>query len=416
MARIRRILHCDLNSFYASVELLKHPELAQVPVAVSGSPDSRHGIILAKNEAAKRYDIKTAETVWQAKKKCPELVLLPPHHETYKIYSKIINEIYNTFTDKVEPFSIDESWLDVTDTMHLFGGSGTAVGDLVRRTVKERTGLTISVGVSYNKVFAKLGSDYKKPDAVTVITPQNYKQILWPLPVTALIYVGRSAFKRLGAYGIKTIGDLARFDRNILKYDLGKTGAMLHDYANGIDDSAVRPAREAREVKSVGNGNTFARDLKNMDEVRQGLWPLCETVARRLRAHGLKCRGIQVTIKDENFRSISRQTLLDVPTHLSGEIFDTAAAIVARDWQFSKNIRMLTVTGIHLEKAGCAAEQVSIFSEDLRQRQVKNEKIEVAVAALQGKFGKAMIQRGAALSKNTADAAENEKHLEISYL
>lgn len=414
MEKIRRILHCDLNSFYASVELLKHPELKEVPVAVSGSPDSRHGIILAKNEPAKKFRVQTAETVWQAKRKCPELVLLPPHHEEYKKYSKIINGIYNEFTDKVEPFSIDESWLDVTDTMHLFGGNGTAVGDLVRRTVKERTGLTISVGVSYNKVFAKLGSDYKKPDAVTVITLQNYQKILWPLPVTALIYVGQSAFKKLRGYGIRTIGDLACFDRSILKYDLGKTGEMLHDYANGIDDSPVRLAKEARTVKSVGNGNTFSKDLKNMKEVRQGLYPLCETVARRLKGYGLKCRGVQVTIKDEAFHSISRQVMLREATHLTKVLFEAAVSMVQKEWHFSKNIRMLTVTGIHLEDArDRSTEQLSFFSEEKSERREKDEKLEAMMATLQGKFGAEVITRGSVLPENEEDRHSLTDH---SYL
>ncbi|MEG0379897.1 MAG: DNA polymerase IV, partial [Eubacterium sp.] len=280
MAKFKRILHCDLNSFYAAVEILSHPELKDVPVAVSGNPNSRHGIILAKNEPAKKYHIQTAETVWQAKRKCPELILLPPHHEEYKRYSKIINAIYYEFTDLVEPFSIDESWLDVTGSMHLFGGTGTAVGNLVRETVKERTGLTISVGVSYNKIFAKLGSDYKKPDAVTVITPDNYKDLLWPLPVSDLIYVGKSALKKLKTYNIKTIGDLAVFDPHLLIQALGKAGQMLHHYANGWDESLVRSALSPREVKSVGHGHTFSHDLKSMEEVKRGIYPLSETVSR----------------------------------------------------------------------------------------------------------------------------------------
>ena len=217
----RVIFHCDLNSFYASVELLDHPELKDRPAAVCGDPESRHGIILAKNELAKQYKVQTAETVWQARRKCPDLVLLPAHHWKYKEYSRKVNDIYERYTDLVEPFSIDESWLDVTGTLHLFGGDGKALADQIRRAVRQELGLTVSVGVSFNKVFAKMGSDYKKPDATTVITRENFQELLWPLPVTDLLFVGRAAARVLGGYGIRTIGDLARFDRDSLGEILG---------------------------------------------------------------------------------------------------------------------------------------------------------------------------------------------------
>lgn len=220
----RVILHCDLNSFYASVELLDHPELRGRPVAVCGDPESRHGIILAKNELTKKYKVQTAETIWQARRKCPDLVLLPAHHWKYRDYSQKVNAIYERYTDLVEPFSIDESWLDVTGTLHLFGGEGRGLADEIRRVVREELGLTLSVGVSFNKIFAKMGSDYKKPDATTVITRENFQQLLWPLPVTDLLFVGRAAARVLAGYGIHTIGDLARFDRDSLGEILGKGG------------------------------------------------------------------------------------------------------------------------------------------------------------------------------------------------
>ena len=206
----RWVLHCDCNSFYASVELLAHPELRQKCVAVCGDPESRHGIILAKNEPAKKLGVKTAETIWQAKRKCPDLVLLPPHRELYRKYYRIINTIYQRYTDRVEPFSIDESWLDVTGSWQLFEKSPAALADRLRAEVKAATGLTISVGVSFNKVFAKLGSDYKKPDATTLISRQNYKDILWPLPVGQMLFVGRSAEEKLQGLGVRTIGGRAR--------------------------------------------------------------------------------------------------------------------------------------------------------------------------------------------------------------
>ena len=238
----RVIFHCDLNSFYASVELLDHPELRHLPVAVCGDPDSRHGIILAKNEPAKTFGVKTAETIWQARKKCPDLVLLPAHHDKYREVSRRVNRIYQEYTDLVEPFGIDESWLDLTGTLHLFGGNARALADQIRDRLRGELGLTISVGVSFNKVFAKLGSDYKKPDATTVITRENFRQIVWPLPVTDLLYVGRAAAQTFQKFNIRTIGDLARFDRESLFTLLGKNGAQLHDFACGLDRSPVAPA------------------------------------------------------------------------------------------------------------------------------------------------------------------------------
>ncbi|MBR3640621.1 MAG: DNA polymerase IV, partial [Oscillibacter sp.] len=211
----RIILHCDLNSFFASVELLSRPELRDVPVAVSGDPASRHGIILAKNEPAKKFGVKTAETIWQAKKKCPDLVLLPSHHALYREYSKKVNAIYDEYTDLVEPFGIDESWLDVTHTLHLFGGDAKGLADALRARLREELGLTISVGVSFNKVFTKLGSDYKKPDATTVISPENWKEIVWPLPVGDLLFVGAAARKAFAQYGVETVGQLAACKREM---------------------------------------------------------------------------------------------------------------------------------------------------------------------------------------------------------
>lgn len=278
----RVILHCDLNSFFASVELLEHPELREKPVAVCGNPSTRHGIILAKNEAAKHFQVKTAETIWQARKKCPDLILLPSHHHKYRHYSKLVNGIYQRYTDLVEPFGIDESWLDVTGTLHLFGKNGRELADELREVIRTELGLTISVGVSYNKVFAKLGSDYKKPDATTVIAPSNWQSIVWPLPVSDLLFVGRASQRILHRYGIETIGQLAHADRAMLEEVMGKQGAQLHDYAWGRGDNPVRPAGNRPPPKSIGNGMTFRHNLTNWDEIRSGLDLLCDSVAVRL--------------------------------------------------------------------------------------------------------------------------------------
>ncbi|MDL2253683.1 DNA polymerase IV [Ruminococcaceae bacterium OttesenSCG-928-I18] len=227
----RVIFHCDCNNYFASVELLHRPDLKEQAIAVCGDVDQRHGIILAKNEVAKGYGVKTAETVWQAKRKCPDLILLPPHREEYRKYSNIINNIYSEYTDRVEPFGIDESWLDMSGSWHLFGKSPKEVANAIRIRVRETTGLTLSVGVSYNKIIAKMGSDYNKPDKTTVIMQEDVERMLWSLPVTALLFVGGRAKEVLGEIGVKTIGDLARADAGLLKQLLGKHGLQLQQYA-----------------------------------------------------------------------------------------------------------------------------------------------------------------------------------------
>ena len=313
----RVIFHCDLNSFYASVELLDHPELRHLPVAVCGDPASRHGIILAKNEPAKAFGIKTAETIWQARKKCPRLVLLPAHHDKYREFSRQVNQLYQEYTDLVEPFGIDESWLDVTGSLHLFGGDPLALAHQLRRRVRGELGLTISVGVSFNKVFAKLGSDYKKPDAVTLISPDNFRALVWPLPVTDLLYVGRAAADTLKRFGVRTIGDLARFDREALFSLLGRHGRQLHAYANGLDRSPVSSACQENAPKSIGNGLTFPRSLSGREEICSGIAMLSDRVAVRLRRAGMKAAGVSLAIRDPDFRDISRQRRLE-PPHLPG--------------------------------------------------------------------------------------------------
>ena len=326
----RIILHCDLNSFYASVELRSRPDLQNVPVAVCGDPTSRHGIILAKNEPAKKFGVQTAETIWQAKKKCPELVLLPPHHKLYRQVSKEVNTIYEQYTDLVEPFGIDESWLDVTGSLHLFGGDAKALADAIRQRIKRELGLTLSVGVSFNKVFAKLGSDYKKPDAVTVIDTENFRRIVWPLPVNTLLYVGRSAQNTLAGLGVRNIGQLAAAKDEDLRAALGKLGPELGAYARGEENSPVRTADERPEIKSVGNGLTFKRNLVGEADVRAGLYALADEVATRLRAHGLYAAAVQVLIKNPDLKSISRQKPLPWPSHLAREIGGAAKSEAKR--------------------------------------------------------------------------------------
>ena len=390
----RVILHCDQNCFFASVELLSHPDLRDVPMAVCGDPASRHGIILAKNEPAKRFGIQTAETVWQARRKCPGLVLLPPHHKLYREYSVRVNELYGQYTDLVEPFGIDESWLDITGSMHLFGGDPVAIADELRRRVREELGLSISVGVSFNKIFAKLGSDYKKPDATTLISPENWQKIVWPLPVGAMLFVGRSAQRTLAQYGVETIGQLAACRPEMLEKLLGKLGRQMHEYANGLDRSPVRPQAEREPVKSVGNGTTFPHDLTRWEEVRAGLAALSDSVAMRLRRQGLYCSGVQVTIKDSSFRSISRQKRLESPTRLMKDIQRAAMELTRSAWRAPTPIRMLTVTALHITESAESFEQLDLLGAGRAVSDARQEKLESAVRAIRDKFGDGSITFG----------------------
>ncbi|MCI8594471.1 MAG: DNA polymerase IV [Oscillospiraceae bacterium] len=406
----RVILHCDLNCFFASVELLSHPELRHLPVAVCGDPTTRHGIILAKNEHAKRKGVKTAETIWQAQRKCPELVLLPAHREPYKQYSKLVNAIYARYTDLVEPFGIDESWLDVTGSLHLFHKSPKELADEIRETVKRELGLTLSVGVSFNKVFAKLGSDYKKPDATTVITEENFRGIVWPLPVTDLLYVGRAAASLLKKYDVTTIGGLAQFDRETLALLLGKQGGQLHDYANGIDRSAVKPAGFHEPPKSVGNGITFRRNLLGEDDIRTGVALIADSVAGRLRRYGLKCTTLQVTIRDPNFKDICRQRPLPAPTYVSRDLIACAMGLIIDSWDVNKApIRALTLTGLNLLPESEAAEQLDLFSAAEPHKRDKREDLEKAMDAIRQKFGKEAIRSARGMDSDVVHEREPEE-------
>ena len=393
----RVILHCDCNSFYASVECLLDPSLDQGPMAVCGDPDSRHGIILAKNEKAKKYGIQTAETIWQAKKKCPQLTLVAPHRQEYARCSRQINAIYQRFTDLVEPFSIDESWLDVTHTQHLFG-DGPPIADTLRKTVREEVGVTISVGVSFNKVFAKLGSDYKKPDATTVIFREDVPRIVYPLPVTSMLMVGRSLAQTFARWGVRTIGDLARLDKNLLRTRLGKVGETVWEYANGLDDSPVRSAYEEVPAKSIGHHVTFRRNLVGWEDLQLGIYSLCDQVAARLRRHGMECQSVQVTVKDPDFHVITRQKALEHPTQLSRELRKACMELLRTNWSPEKPVRMLAVTASSLQEEG-ESRQISLFDTGQDQYDRLNQ-LEHTVDRLREKFGPQVISLAPTLEKD----------------
>lgn len=395
--RERVILHCDMNGFYAAVELLQRPDLKDRPMAVSGDPDSRHGIILAKNQLAKEYGVVTAETIWQAKKKCPQLVLVRPHMEKYRHYCGLINEIYQRFTDMVEPFSIDESWLDVTASQKLFG-SGRQIADTIRRTVREELGMTLSAGVSFNKTFAKMGSEYKKPDATTEITRENFRELLWPLPAGELFGVGKATSEKLRQAGIFTIGDIAASKKPLLVSLFGKQGAVMWEHANGIDDDPVALYDQKEPIKSVGNGVTFRRNLTSESDIATAVKALSDKVAGRLRQHGLKAGGVKVDIKDPYFKVISRQKQLDTTTWLAEEIAQAAAELIRASWRAGAPIRMLTITAINLTDQ-LFQEQLSLFGSDSSKRE-KAEKMELAMDEVRKKYGNSTIGFASVMSND----------------
>lgn len=400
----RWILHCDCNSFFASVELLAHPELKDQPVAVCGDPEGRHGIILAKNEPAKKFSIQTAEVVWQARQKCPNLVLLPPHREKYRYYYNIINEIYKEYTARVEPFSIDESWLDVTHTWQLYAESPKALADQIRERVQQETGLTISVGVSFNKVFAKMGSDYKKPNATTLITRENYQTLLWPMPAGAMLFVGRRLAEKLASMGLYTIGEVAAADPLWLSRTLGKAGAELSQNARGEDHSPVHLWGESDPVKSVGNSITFRRDLTGVADLRAGIASLADEVAGRLRRHGLYAGAVQITIRDNHLKTIQRQKQLPCSTHLARDLEQAAWQLLQKNWDLRTPVRLLGVTALSLTNEPMAVQQ-SLFAEDAPTPDPKREALEKSLDRIREKYGRNAIG-GAYVVKNEIGLTE----------
>lgn len=390
----RTILHSDLNSFYASVEIRNDPALAGQPVAVGGDEQARHGIVLAANQLAKRHGIRTAEALWSARRKCPELVIVRPHFDEYARFSQAVRQIYLDYTSQIEPMSLDEAFLDVTGSRSLFG-DGEAIAHTIRRRVKRELGLTVSVGVSFNKIFAKLGSDYKKPDAVTVFSRENYRALVWPQPAANLLYVGRATAKKLAGIGVHTIGDLAAADPAALHMLLGKMGPMLHAYANGWDRSPVAEYAAREEAKSIGNMVTAPRDICTPRDADLVLWPLCESVAHRLRRHGLCAGSLSLYIRDVQLEVHTRQCQLAPPTWLARELMEHARALLARHYKWKLPIRTLGVSAGELIPADAVSLQLDL--EGTAEKRDKLERIERAMDGLKDRYGAAAVRRGTEL-------------------
>ena len=399
----RVILHSDLNNFYASVECLYNPSLRGKPVAVAGDPEARHGIVLAKNYEAKACGVATGNPLWMARQKCPEIIFVPPHYERYLEYSRIAREIYSDYTDRVEPYGLDECWLDVSGSTRLFGG-GKTIADTIRQRIKSELGVTASVGVSYNKIFAKLGSDLRKPDATTVISSSRFQEMIWPLPVSELLYVGRSTHNKLKRYGIRTIGDLAAAEPRFLEQILGKNGWTLWLFANGKDSSPVTNIGAKSLIKSIGNGTTAPRDLITDDDIKITLYVLCESVSARMREYDFVCRTVQLGVRDKELFSYERQGKLSYPNRTAKALFEKAFELYKRNHLSGKPVRSLHVRACNL--AVREYEQLSFLPEIAAiQRQ---EELEQAMDTVRSRFGHFSLRRGIYLTDETL-AALNPK-------
>ncbi len=389
MDRRRHILHCDMNCFYASVEMQRRPELRDKPLAVCGSPEERHGIVLTANYTAKPYGVKTGMAIWQARQRCPHLVILPPDMDEYIRFSRMAREIYEDYTDQVEPFGLDESWLDVTGSVRLFGDP-VAIAREISGRIKFELGITASIGVADNKITAKLGSDYKKPDAITRIGEDNYREIVYPLPVEDLLYVGPATSKKLRDIGISTIGRLAECPLEVLARRLGKMGAVLHTFANGRDSSPVQRSDHIPNIKSVGNSATTPRDLENEEDVKLMLLLLAESVCSRMRELVSRCTVVEIYVRDTELNSFSRQRKLAAPSCSSQELAQVGFDLFQKHYPWRRPIRSVGLRGAGLVEAQSSLQR-SLFAED--RRRDKWERIDAAVDHLRQRYGYMSVRR-----------------------
>ena len=401
----RTILHSDCNCFYASVELLHHPELRGKPVAVGGDPQARHGIVLTADYTAKRRGVKTGMALWQARQVCPDIIFLPPRMDLYLRFSRMAQEIYAEYTDKREPYGIDESWLDVTDSVSL-KGDGYHIAQEISNRMKKELGITVSVGVSFNKIFAKLGSDYKKPDAITTMNKDEYRDKAWPLPVSDLLYVGSATNNKLRGIGIRTIGDLARTEETLLVRKLGKMGSILWSFANGYDDSPVKLENMSAPIKSVGNSTTTPKDMETDEDVKIVLYILAESVAVRLRENGFRCRTVEISIRDKDLFHFSKQVKLQNASNITREIAEAGYKLYKESYRlpvdeqelknsrpefYQKPLRSIGIRGTDLV-TDYFWEQLDMFMDP--QAREKQMKVDAAVDIIRKRFGFYSIQRG----------------------
>lgn len=399
----RIILHCDLNNFYASVECVKNPQLQGKPVAVCGNYDDRHGIVLAKSQIAKESGIKTGDTIAEAKKKNNQLIVVNTDFDAYYRYSQIVKKIYSRYTDLIEPFGMDECWLDVTGSTTLFG-NGAQIADIIREEIKRETGLTISAGVSFNKIFAKLGSDMKKPDATTIISRDNFKEKIWGLSVSNLLFVGRRTTKALEKYGIYTIGDMAAAHPSFLKKILGKNGIDLWMYANGNDFSPVSHIDSKTIIKSVSRGITCVESLATIEEAQRVIAELCVNVSKGLRCEELLATGVQLAVKDDGLNTNQYSSLLQFPSQNAKELFDASCDLI-KNHKWNRRIRSLSVRTYNLISINSI--QQLTFDYDFEQH-TKIETENNTIMQIKGEYGKDKIFNGCRLLGTKIPAGKSE--------
>ena len=387
------ILHSDMNCFYASVEMMLDPKLRGKAVAVCGSTEDRHGIVLAKSELAKKRGVKTGMVNWEAIKCCPDLICVPPQYEQYLKYSKLAHQIYYRYTDLVEPFGMDECWLDVSSSGYI-GGTGMEIAEKIRKAIREELGLTVSIGVSFNKIYAKLGSDLKKPDAITEISPQNYKEKVWPLPASDLLYVGPRTNEKLAEYGIKTIGDLAQSDPEFLRRLFGVRGVDIWKYASGNDTSRVMHRDFVSPIKSVGHGITCTADLNDSEEVWKVMLELSQDVGHKLRVNELDATGVQICIRSNELWGKQYQGRLEAPTRSATEIAGVGRELFEKNYDWSTPVRAVTIRAIDLVPHS-QPEQMNLFVDHARLE--RREKLETAIESIRQRFGKKSIIQAAVM-------------------
>lgn len=393
MSKDRTILHVDMNCFYASCEMAYHPKLQGKPIAVCGDPERRSGIVLTASYPAKRMGVKTGMPLWEAQQHCRDIIFVPAHYDLYTRYSGYTREIFLRYSDQVEPFGLDEAWIDCTGSWQIHG-DGPTIAKKMSDTVKDELGITCSIGVSWNKTLAKLGSDYKKPDATTIISRDNFKKIVWLLPASDLLYVGSKTAAKLSNYAIHTIGDLAQTNPKFLQEKLGKVGVMLWQFANGMDSAPVAKY-EYKDViapiKSIGNSWTTPRDLLTDEDVWIVILLLAESVAARLRENHFRCRGVEVTLRDSSLFSFERQCKLQQPTMQEQEIAKAAYKLYKKNYRWGEHLRSIGVRAIDLRPE---TEPSQISFDCSAEKQEDLEKLESAIDNVRGRFGYYALQRG----------------------
>ena len=398
----RDVLHSDINCGYAQIECQARPELRGKPVVVGGDEEARHGIVLAKNLIAKRAGVKTAMALWEARKACPGLVVVPPDYRLYMDVSRRAREIYYDYTARGEPFGPDEAWLDVTGTRRCLGLSPAEIAREVSERMVAELGISVSVGVSWNKIFAKFGSDYKKPDAVTVITRENYREVVWQAPVRDLLYVGPATERKLHSSGIDTIGQLACASDELLRNRLGKMGFVLRGFARGQDATEVKPydrdaADVMREIKSYGNGLTAPRDICDPQSAKAYVWMLAESVAQRMREGRARARTVSVGARAaDDLCTRSRQCKLPVATDVTLEVARAAWGLLRElePLDASHPLRGIHVRASDLEPAD-ADLQASLF--DPLPRRTEMRELDASVDDLRRRYGNKCVVWGAQL-------------------